>query len=143
MNSTRYALGYSAEEARRLEVQAALSDDILEDGLRRGAQELAQRERVLHDRRAQRRGVEPELGACRVEAQVLRKHRGVLAGMRGPRIGELGAQDRDAMARQPAHQAVDHYEQSLDGKARVGRWADPVRQHDDGVPIVRKYSELT
>lgn len=31
-----YALGYSPEEARRLEIQAALSDDILEDGLRRG-----------------------------------------------------------------------------------------------------------
>jgi ubiquinone/menaquinone biosynthesis C-methylase UbiE len=32
----RYALGYSEEEARRLQVQAALSEDILEYGLERG-----------------------------------------------------------------------------------------------------------
>ena len=31
---------------------------------------------------------------------------------------------------------MDHHEQSLDGKARVGRWPDAVGQRDDGVPIV-------
>jgi ubiquinone/menaquinone biosynthesis C-methylase UbiE len=31
-----YALGYSDQEAKRLQLQAALSEDILEDGLRRG-----------------------------------------------------------------------------------------------------------
>ena len=31
---------------------------------------------------------------------------------------------------------MDHHEQSLDGKARVGRWPDAVGQRDDSVPIV-------
>jgi ubiquinone/menaquinone biosynthesis C-methylase UbiE len=36
VQDNRYALGYSDAEAKRLERQAALSGDILEDGLRRG-----------------------------------------------------------------------------------------------------------
>jgi len=114
------------------------------------AQERANGVGVLHDRRIQQAGIEPDRGAGGIEVQVVGIHHRVFGRVGWAWPGEIHLRERHPPPDQPAQQAMQHHQIGFIGKT-PGRWIGnlvvdahhglPVFQHQFATDIVQKQRE--